>query len=284
MDKMYNKNGFVRNLNYIKTHFFMLFKIIAEYKINMYMAIINNSTAILSQGLLLTILYAKFNDLIGWQFHEYVFFILIYSFMMRFSGTFWFGTRLEQQINNGILNNYITKPINIFTQYILSTIPIQAFLVSFFYLFGLIIYIYYYFKILSIYRLLLLIPFLIFAMVFTISISRFFDSLAFFIRKNNFLFKTYNSMRSFYRNYPVIMFDNYIKTIGYFFGIVYFGAYATQFMFFKIHYYEFYILHLIILLLSFIFIILTFLLWHYGLKKYESFGYNPIDTFIYNKM
>ncbi|MCA9459770.1 MAG: ABC-2 family transporter protein [Nanoarchaeota archaeon] len=256
----------------MKVKFIILFKVVLEYKINFYMALINNVSSVLVQAIILSILYLQFKTLIGWEFEAYVFFILILNFMFRLTGAFWFSSGLKKELIRGNINDYLTKPTNVFIQYLFNNMPIQAFMVSSIYFTGLILFVVYYFDILSMFRLFLLIPFLLLSGLFTILVFRFLDSLAFFIKENYFLIHGFRSINLIYTSYPVNMFDNVIKKIGYFFGIVYFGAYATEFLFFKIDIYEFYLLHLILLILIFLSCLFLYGSWKFGLRKYEAFG------------
>lgn len=265
-------SGWKRNLNYVLTQFSILLKKNTEYKANLYMALINNFGLLTSEIIFLSVLYSNFSEIINWQYHEFVFYIIIMNFMTRISGTFWFAMRLRNQLIKGTLNTYLTKPINIFTQYIFNTLAIQASLVSLIYAIALIVYLIYYYQIIDIARLTLLIPFLTLAGFFTVIILRYFDSIAFFIKQNQFITQIYTSMNQLVKNYPIIIFDNFINKIGYILGMAYFGAYSTQFLFGHMDYTEFFNLNLILIILTIILSTLLYTNWKIGLKKYEAFG------------
>ncbi len=178
--------GWKRNIDYILSSLSIGIKRITEYKINLYMAILNNAGFVFVQILFLGIINSKFNDFVGWTLMEYIFFIIFFNLLFRLFGTFFFHSILRFDLLNGKINSYLTKPINVFMQYILTNIPVQAAFMSIIYFIALIIYIIHYSQYLNFLRLFLLIPFGLLCGIFGFTSVRLLDSTAFLLNQINF--------------------------------------------------------------------------------------------------
>lgn len=272
LDKMDQVNNRKRMFACIRQGIIIKFKALNEYKINLYFAFLHNLAWISIQIIFLTIIYNDFNDFLGWTFKEYVFFVLFLNSIYRFFGAFFFDVRLNVQLLQGEINSKLLRPINVFLQYLISVIQIQATVVSFVYMTLFFIYILFFWSELDLFRLLLAIPFGILGGFFNFVVIRSFDSLAFFMKNNNFFIDVYKKSSNIFIYYPANMFKNNLNGLVFLIANVYYGTYATLFVFGKITYLEFYKLHIYLLLLNLFGVICIYLLWKYGLKRYEAFG------------
>lgn len=265
--------GLKRNMEYIKEMLIIKFKTLIEYKTNLVMAFINNLFRIFTQSIFLFVIAINFNDFINWSFKEYLFFIIISNLIYRYFGLLFFTTILKRYLISGNLNISLIRPINSFLQYLLRFIPIQAIFPATIYLIALIIYLVYYFEYSIIINFFMLIPFLFIGGIFSILIIRYLESFAFFIKESSFLLKSYNSTSTIFQIHPAKIFDgSKIKFISLMIPNVYFGFYATQFLFGHITNIYLMVLFLSLIIFNILFGFGIFINWHYGLKKYEAFG------------
>jgi hypothetical protein len=121
------------------------------------------------------------------------------------------------------------------------------------------------------YKLIISLCFSSLAGVFFVLLFRLLDSISFFIKDRSY-FEAYLRLHEVYDRFPAIMFIGTLKNLGFFTANTYYAVYSTQYVFGHISFNYLLELSLYLIILIAICSIIIFLLWHYGLKKYEAFG------------
>lgn len=259
-------------LNYFYEYTLREFKYLKEYKTNLFLAILTNAAYTFTFALLYVVFANEFFEIFNWGYKEFLFFNFNAGFFSVFAGSFWFGSNLKRKLLNGELNIYLTKPMPIFWQYFFHTSFLFIAVSSLFHFLGIMLF--FIFDIIEFNFLNFLIVFIFSFMssFFYVLVYRMFDSISFFIKDNKVFFDNYHAISSIFSNYSAHIYTNFLKYVSLFFAVAYFGSYATQFYFGNIDLYQLLLLFLNLLLLSLILILVIYLLWYYGLKKYEAFG------------
>jgi len=261
-----------KELEYMKAGFFITMKKISEYKANTYSALLAQIFYYITQILILYIISDNFGDVIGWNFYDFIFFFLLFDLVETIAGFFIWGIdSFRKVIQRGELNAYLNKPINRFIAYnfrIFSAggtpmlfIGLLAFIFAIIFLdiklynifFGIIIAT-------------LIIIFQIFNRKFAESINFWNFGIAMIFRR--LIFE--GQMLSV--NYPADFFKS--KIIRTAFSIVPL-FFISSLLLPTLRNKEVWSLELQLILLislNLFFIIITFVNWHYGLKKYEAYG------------
>jgi len=261
-----------RNLIFIVESFRIGLKAMREYKINLYFGLLTHffftSVTFLS-------LFVVVPNLTSFDLNiSQLFFLVIYGQCFAMFGALfrYGGAKLGSILLDGQMNVFLTKPINIFLQYlffgnpyyvcILLIIDICLMLFSGFY-FG---FINDFFVFLSA----LFVSF--FGAIFYVLVHKFFESFTFFSKEISFIKQVYNNVERVFHQFPFLMFDNYLKFLGFFVGFSVYGIVPVLWIFglLDLSIFIFYFLLMIFFIVVFSFSI--FLLWHYGLKRYEAFG------------
>ena len=184
----------------------------------------------------------------------------------------WFR-RLSDVLLSGNFNMFLLRPVNTFVHYMFSMAEIGTIIVAFVYLLLLLLYLIFLIPTFNLLLLVITFFFSFLGCIFYASFNCFADSLAFFIKQNNFIRSTHFKINNAFAQYPAVFFENTpIKTFGMFIATSYFSAYATNFYFGYISFEELKILFLILICMIFVLFSLSFLLWKSGLEKYEAFG------------
>lgn len=264
---------FYRNLNFVKESFYVKFKKMFEYKINTYSGLLINFFWILAQMLILRIMYVNFGDMIGWSFEEYCFFIVFFNLFYTITGMFWYGCNLSAYLTGGILNDYLMRPLNVFLQYFMNS---QVFFISsaaFIYFLVFLSFVFLFFDSIVFLRLFLVIPFCLLAVIFEVLVFRFLDSIAFFMKRNNYLLGLVSNMNVTFTKFPALMFrGSWIWSLAQFVPNTYYTIYSISFLFGKLDYYSFYMMHLYLLVFCLVLGLGIYLFWRFGLERYEAFS------------
>lgn len=253
-------------MSYITTKFKISLKIALEYKTNMYAGLIVTTLFTILTTFVLFVINNNFNILTEWTRNEYLVYVTFLQGIGIFFGTLAFNNTLSRKLLSGHINNYLTKPLNIFKQYLMDTLLIETIFIGIIYIILI--------PIIAPKNLNLLIGLTIAILggILEVIIMKMMDSFAFFMKSNRPLFKLVESGEVTFRQYPASMFKNNVKYITYLFPITFFASIPTQITFGKLTGNQ--IINITIILISLITItsIITYTNWHYGLKRYEAFG------------
>lgn len=259
-----------RRIEYVLVNLRIMFGLLQEYRGNMLTQIFSQVVFLFSYFVLYSVIVTKL-AIIDWSIVDFFFYILIIDIVVTFVGIFnWKGEGVQRYILSGFLNQFIARPIspffgfnfsnlnaNAFTQFIINLVFLVffVFFLDFDYDFGLWFWI-----------MLLTISF------FYHSMKKMCESFTFvnFYFARFLHFDLFKSTGSVLKAYPSGFFGSFkYKFLLQIFPNFYFGS--LLFVFMKgsvIAFYQFYIL----LLVTFIFTIISLINWHYGLKNYEAFG------------
>jgi len=265
-------NQFIRTKNYILEYIKIELKTLKEYKTNMFMGFVTSISYFFSQIVVLLIIYNSFNDLVNWSFYEYFSFFLFSNAFGSLAGIFYYKRALKGDLLTGIFNNHLIRPIHVFVMYKMSSsifFILFEFLIEFI---SLIIFLIYYSNLINVLNLLLLIPFILLGVLLEIMSGSILDSLAFFIKSNNFAIDLHSNIKQVYYRYPSIMFKGLVYKFSFFIAVTYVAVFSTLFLFNRISYLLFFKIILLLILLNIIFAFILYLLWFFGLKKYEAYG------------
>lgn len=264
--------GIRRNWDYVKEALKIKVKSLIEYKVNVFSGFLMSIIYSLLFVLFFVVIGTKFNDLLGWTFNEYFFYIIIIGFNATFFGTFWFSQNLRYVLLTGHINLFLTKPINYFLQHFLDSSTLIFGSSSLIYLCALVYYILTVGIQITLYEFLCVFILMFLTGIFFVLVHRFFDALRFFYKAEDNVFMT--TYRMFYANFdrfPATIFEGKIGFLTYFCANAYYGAYLTEFVFGQIGYSEVYTMFIYLIGLIFVFGTFIYLLWHFGLKNYEGY-------------
>lgn len=248
----------------MKEIYFQAFKQIKEYPINFW--------SIVYFDISLTIVYLFFYSIIqslslNFLSWTYLDFILLYvTIQMISKGTYFFILRsLNKQLLLGDLNIWKSKPINPFIG-MSSRAKDGAIFTTFIFLFFLII-LYLYGPYQNIFQGILL---LFFSLIYYIVYTDFFESLAFFIKQNNFIIRISKDVAYLNDRFTPKVFEGTKLNFLFYLPTALFGFYFIELVNNRFDYLSKYFIFIIISFLIFIFG--NYILWKIGLKKYEAFG------------
>lgn len=256
-------------LEYIKVRMYLGLLREKEYKASLYTALLAHITFTVVIVISTLIVISNFS-FFEFSSVEIVFLILHSQMLTMFYGFLKWGDKLHLALINGDMNNFLTKPMNIFVQYILHYNLYVVFLLTVIDLFFLIL-VGLFFGILN-FKYLLVLFLSILGGVMFILFFRFFDSLAFFMKNNKLIARVYYDLDKTYNQFPFFLFEGVLKKVGLLVGysiyallpiLWYFNKIELSFVL-KVNFYVF----LICLVLGFA----IYFLWEVGLKKYEAFG------------
>ncbi|MFW5704406.1 MAG: ABC-2 family transporter protein [Nanoarchaeota archaeon] len=261
-----------RNLSYFWEWFIIGLKSMNEYKINIYFGIFVNIVF----SILLFVFYSLLKNILpvtfGWGTPEFLFNIFWGSFFAILGGTFWFGGRLSRFLLQGDMNPILTKPLNSFLQYVLSTSEVFIFISSSHNIFFIIVIFFIYAKEIFFERLFFAILFAFFGSLFFFLANRFFDSIGFYFKDARNIHKAYHTANDTFVRFPVIIFKNWIYIIGFLAGTTYFSALPTHYLFGHMPTIDFVNIFFILIAIEIVLCFLIYLLWKIGIKKYEAYN------------
>lgn len=261
-----------KNLDYIKENYLIQLKSLNEYKTNIYFSILISTIFSLVSYFALIVISKNFSDILPWGNNEILFFTFFGGFIALFFGAFWFSGNLRYYILSGSLNAFLTKPVNVFIQYFFTSSVFFVLLTSLIHLVFLMYVIFFIFDIVYLDRLFYCFILGFLSGIFAIFIYQFFDSLAFFIKESNFLFHIYVQPQYVFDRFPAVMFKNWIKILSFFYAGAYIQSYSTAYYFGYISFSEVLNMYFYLIVLIIVFLILVYLVWKIGLKRYEAFG------------
>lgn len=259
-----SENRIFRNLNFAKEIYIQAFKQLKEYPVNFW--------SLLYFDIIISVVYLFFyvimQDItfifLNWTYFDFIVFYLSISLITK--ATYFFQIRaFNLKLLGGDLNVWRTKPINTFLATSLQnkdsgiyTTFIFVPIILFFILWG------------DFQNYLLAFFILLFSLLYYIVFLDFFESIAFIIKENNFLIRMSKDIHYLNEKYTPKVFENSFLFFLYFLPTALFGYFFIEVLngrtgdFFN---------YFIGILTTFLFFILgLYLLWKYGLKRYEAFG------------
>lgn len=256
--------------SYLKELLWIKILVNKEYKINIYSSLMISLFSSIILLIIITVVRNQFGDLLGWNYQESVFFVFYIQTFITFSIIFYINSILGLRLLSGRFNIYLTKPINVFYQYFLSTLVIEVF-IDFIIFFFISVGLFFYFDLYND-RLFFLLIFTFCATILNILIYRFFDSLAFIMKDNIFLFSLYSDYNEVFERFPAHMFKNRLRIVSLFFTNSLIGGFSLNYYYGYLNFNYIFNLFILIIFWIILFIILIVILWHYGLKRYEAYG------------
>jgi ABC-type uncharacterized transport system permease subunit len=118
--------GFIRGLDYFKVQLYLLFKQFMEYKLNAISGIFEQLFYFLSFFFFFSVFTSNFSDVISWSFADYLLFALLTDLILVINGLFIWGSPLKRIITNGLLNQYLVRPVNVWFAYQTSYLSTAA--------------------------------------------------------------------------------------------------------------------------------------------------------------
>jgi len=263
-------NNFKRNIDYIKTSFFIMWRRLIEYKINFYFGILEQLSYFVFQYVFFFVVFSSFGDIIGWEFIDYILFFLLIDLIRVTAGLFIWKRGVGDLIIDGGLNVYLARPISVFIKHYFSEIEPAAifYVITDIIAIGLILF---FIKV----EYFSLFIFLLLLLIYLTFISyAFLDSFSFFKKKlgSVFVYTFYNPIMMVMDDYPAQFFKKLkYKQVLNIFPVFYVGLLLIPLLRgYEIDNLLFYIN--LIISLSSLFTLLTLIIWHKGLKKYEAYG------------
>ncbi len=263
MKEFRDRSIFIKYFDVLVEIFSVALKQNKEYKANLWSALLINLVYILVMISFYLAFFPLISSISNWNEVDYLMFIFILLLLGKFVIVF-SVKRLNRDLLEGKLNIVLSKPINPFFYFstrfngavlVVSSLVFLSFLFLLFY--------FYQFNFIFLF-------YFIFSAIYQIIFVTFFISTAFFIKNNFFLVDISSKINNRIKEFTPNSFrDNLFLKFIYIFpsalgSFILVNILKGNYLFFK--YFE-------VILSSFIFFILgTYLLWYYGLKKYEAYG------------
>lgn len=258
--------GIRRHLDYFFTKIFLSIQKMKEYKADFYSMMFFDIILLISYIIAYTVIGNLISPFLNWKIGD---FFLLFCFSLLAWKILWIHNLrgFSSRLLKGELNIAMVKPINVYFNIATEQINFQN-IISGFGLFLLaVIYIIYD----QSYENFLLAFFIfIFGSVYLVVIFNFIQSFSFFIKRNEFIYNIVFDTEGLINKYTPKTFEG--TSISYLFYLfpASIGFFLIEALNGRIKQFLFYFPYL---LFSFFVLILgTYILWHYGLKKYEAFG------------
>lgn len=262
-----------RHLEFIKIQFIIAFKKLIEYKTNMYFLFVEHAIFSLAFIYMYSIIFDNFKEMMPWTLNDFIIFFIIHDYLIILAGIFYWGKSLFHEINNGTFNNYLTRPINIFTNYFFNDMTHEAlvFLIGNT-LFNIVIIIIFGIKV-NLFNLIYMLPGFILLLVLFLLITNAVFSLDFKFRGiGKYIYRFYADSNNVIRYYP----PHFFNKIKYKITLIIFSSYFTGVILMPliqgVSYLELKFEIILTLIFIFILTIIIYLNWQFGLEKYEAFG------------
>lgn len=257
-----------RLFNYLKERIIISLKSFVEYKGNFYSILISDLfTYIITLIFYFVYINLSGNSFLDWNLVNFLTFLLLVKFSLRFNNLFYF-TGFSKRLLNGDLNSKLIRPIPTYFSMILnlSSGKVIMTLISFVLLLIILLY-----SNLENYFL----AFLVWSIGFIGStfLVNTFEISSFFLKGNIGLPFMKNEIEIISKNFTYAPFENQflISKVLFLFLPQSLIAYLTlNILLGEISYFSIYFMPL--LFYSTIIILFHFIIWKYGLKKYEAFG------------
>lgn len=248
-----------------------MFKRAVEYKANLYSVFLEQFFYMASLFIMFNILFTNFGSVIGWNFKDFILFMILADFLWIFIGMIVWRDWLKYDIIKGNFNLYILKPFNTFYFYftfLFSHYALIYVILTFFIYSGFIIY----FQV-ELFNIFLGLLVMILIGIFSVAFIEFIRSLDWlFLGFSMAVWSSVWHINNNLKNYPAQFFGK--STFRFFLLIFpnYFVAVLLIPIFRGYEVSEFWFLIKVLISLTFIFILGIYFVWKYGLKNYEAFG------------
>ncbi|MBN2838002.1 MAG: hypothetical protein JXM74_04535 [Fusobacteriaceae bacterium] len=112
--KISEPGSFSRYWDFIRVNFFIMWRNLLEYKVNLFSGFFMQFFYLGTHILLLLIISDNFGFIINWTSLDFILYLLFYDLTFMIAGIFIWQTQLFGIIINGELSNFLTKPLNPF--------------------------------------------------------------------------------------------------------------------------------------------------------------------------
>ncbi|MCA9460101.1 MAG: hypothetical protein KC550_06145 [Nanoarchaeota archaeon] len=262
MKNFHFKNNFV----FIMAKIELAFKATKEYKANFWSMLLFDFVILFSYMVLFVIIDKISSDYLFWDYMDFILLFCLNLLMWKF---LWlhnlrnFGFRLL----SGELNVFRTKPVNTYLMATSNYINGQN-IISGLVLFFIIVLSMFYYNYLNHYKALILI---IFSFFYFMAFFNFFNSIYFFMKSGHFFTEILFRANSMVKIFSPRVFDKLsISSLFYLLPTTINGFFVIEILKGNTNLFLTFLPYLLISF--FIFIFGIYILWHYGLKKYEAFG------------
>ena len=253
-----------KHINFVKEIYVQAFKQLKEYSVNFWSVFVFDIVLFFVYLLFYSVILGISSEFLPWNFLDFILFYFSISLITKL--TYFFRIKyFSSKLINGDLNVWRTKPINTFIAISMQNKD-SAIYTTFLYIFPL-GYIFYIGDNSNYFLAFLL---LFFSLIYYIFFIAFFQSLAFFIKRNEVFVKTSNQLHYLNEQFTPKVFEKSLLVFLYFLPSALFGYFFIEFL--NERFEEFFKYNLGIGLSFLFFIFGTYILWKVGLKKYEAFG------------
>ena len=255
---------FKSNLVFMKEVYSQAFKQIKEYPINFFSVVYFDISLTGVYLFFYSIIQSLSVNFLNWTYLDFI--LLYVTIQMVNKATYFFILRgLNKQLLSGELNVWKCKPISPFIGMSSRAKDGAIFTTLLFIPFFIVLYIYGSYQ-----NLLLGILLLLFGLVYYTIYSDFFESIAFFIKQNNFIIRISKDVAYLNDRFTPKVFEGSRLNFLFYLPTALFGFYFIEVVNNR---FDYLIQHISGILISFLlFVIGTYIMWYYGLKKYEAFG------------
>lgn len=257
------------NFEYILVNIKNMLLVLKEYKLNAFTQFFNQIIYFATFFLFFEALSSLLGRLQYSRLELFVYLILI-DLCVTGIGVFDWGKSLKQDITRGIFNSYLIRPKNIFLLYQFSRLNSNAFIqhiVGWFVLVGLVVY----YELMYLFSVGVMIL-LVFVFIFYVLIRFMTSSISFYnFALSEILYQNvFRAGSSAFKQYPAQFFELFpYQKLLMIFPMFFMGALVFELGLFNSFIISYF---LILLFLISVCIILTFLLWKFGLRRYDAYG------------
>lgn len=264
VEEFVNRDSFSKHVYIFVTKVQIALKENTEYKINLWSAIITNIVFFCVVMIFYSAISPLLEEILGWTIIDFSLYLSMSLLLGKFQGIFTLKF-LQRVLLKGDFNSILCKPVNSFfyfsTQFrgmILVTLSI--FIIINFTL----ILLYYNLSFLFLF-------YFLFSIVYTSLFFSLFMSTAFFMKENSFFLNIPRKLNNRIKEFTPKAFENYsFANLIYILPTASTSFILVEFLRGNLEYFD---IILKIVFPSFIVIVFgTYIMWYYGLKKYEAFG------------
>ena len=275
IDYFKNKNNvktdFRKYVDFIKANFFILYKKLLEYKINLWSSILLQIVFLSVNLFFVLIISSNFGDIIGWDNYDFLLLVFLSDIIWVLTGIFLWSRPLFYEIKKGYLNVIINKPLSNLFKKLFLDLNESAFVMLILDIPFLMFILLFILKI-NILKILFLILIIFYLSFFILIFVYFLESFDFYYLGLGESLRKFINIFEIVDSYPYQFFKNFkFRFIFLIFSITY-----VSFIIPYIRGYEPLSYLLKYLLISFILFIIFFIgtvyNWKRGIKKYEAYG------------
>lgn len=264
MNKYRQRNRLIKHLEILLIKINLALKENKEYKINLWNAFIINIIYVLVMSIFYISINPLLEGIISWSNQDFLLFLLLHLFMGKFLIIFSIkGLRFF--LLSGEFNVILNKPINTFfhisTQF---SGPVFLIFVTLFIITSIAIILEY------MKNVFLFLLFFVLSSVYLVIFFSFFNSFAFFIKNDSFMQEIPRKINNRLKEFTPNVFQ---KTSIYEYLFIFPSVFGSFILVEILKGKTYFFSYLYIVIISFFILSFgTYLLWKYGLKKYEAFG------------